>query len=173
MTSPVQFCLCNPLICQLGWNDDVISYSFLPTAFDLNEIEIWDRSQCVRLVKTHLMICNKTYLGQSVILALCDLRSNIPSDLSGSLSIWIDPPWREKHDGAKINALSQISNNILTNNYRLEKRNFFSLTWPGRSTVYLNIGCPRIIRTFYNDIPKEGKGNLYFVFIQQHVQLIK
>ena len=51
-------------------------YTFPPITFDWNEIETWGRCQSVRLVKTHLLICNLTHLGRSVTLTLGDLRSN-------------------------------------------------------------------------------------------------
>ena len=78
-------------------------------------------------------------LGQSVTLILGDPRPKLPSDLSGSQSIWVDPPWREKDDGGKISALSQIAKKLLTKHYRKKgKRNVFNLTWLGRSTVAPN-----------------------------------
>ena len=79
-----------------------------------------------------------TSLGQSVTLTLGDLRPKLPSALSGSQSMFIDPPWREKHDGSEISALSQIANKLLTKNYCPGNGIFFSLTWPGRSTVKVN-----------------------------------
>ena len=52
-----------------------------------------DRCQSVRLIKTHLIICDMTYLGQSVTLTLDDLGSKLPSDfLSKKVGILIDPP---------------------------------------------------------------------------------
>ena len=83
MTSPVQFCIINPLIGQLRSNDDVITSIYVsPITFDWEEIETLGRCQRVRLVKTHLLICNLTYLGHSVTLTLDDLRSKLSSDLS-------------------------------------------------------------------------------------------
>ena len=54
--------------------------------FDWNEMETW-----VRLVNTHLMVCNLTYFGQSVTLTLGDLKSKLPNDLSGLQSVCVDP----------------------------------------------------------------------------------
>ena len=58
-------------------------HTFSPITFDWIEIETWGRCLSVRFVKTHLLICHLTYLGQSVTLTLADLRSKLPSDVSG------------------------------------------------------------------------------------------
>ena len=47
-----------------------VNIRFLSITFDWNTIETWDRRQNVRLVKTHLMIGNMTYLDQFVTLTL-------------------------------------------------------------------------------------------------------
>ena len=39
---------------------------FLQITFDSEEIETWEWSYCVSLIKTHLLICNMTYLGHHV-----------------------------------------------------------------------------------------------------------
>ena len=57
--------------------------TFLPITFDRKEmIETWERCQSVRLIKTHHLICNMTYLGHSVTLTSGDLGSNLQIDLS-------------------------------------------------------------------------------------------
>ena len=43
-------------------------YTYLTTTLDRSEIETWNGYQSVCFVKTHLMICNMTYLCQSVTL---------------------------------------------------------------------------------------------------------
>ena len=88
-----------------------------------------------------LLICNLTYLGQSMTLTLSDLKSKLPSNLSGSQSIWVDPPRREKDDSGKFIALSQIAKKLLTKTLTKltsRKTKHFCLTWPGRSTADLN-----------------------------------
>ena len=77
------------------------------------------------------MIYDFTYLGQSVNLALGDLRSNLSSDLSGSQIIWVDLLWREKDDGGKINGVSQIAKKLLMKNYseKLTRETEF-FVWP-------------------------------------------
>ena len=85
MTSPVQFRISNPFVGQLSSNDDVIR--FLPIPFDWNELKTWGKCQIVPVVKMLLLICSLAYLGQSVTLTSGDLRSKLPSDLSGSKSI--------------------------------------------------------------------------------------
>ena len=134
MTSPVQFCISNPLIGQRRSNDDFIRPIYVsPITFDWNEIETWGRCQSVRLVKTHLLICNLTYLGQSVTLTLADLRS------SYQMTFWVtkymsrsaltkERRWR------KISALSQIAKKLLTKNLtkltsRKTEHFLFNLTW--------------------------------------------
>ena len=72
---------------QLRSNDVIKSIYVSPITFDWNEIETWGRCQSVCLVKTHLLIYNLTYLDQSVTLNLGDLRSKLPSYLSGSQGI--------------------------------------------------------------------------------------
>ena len=86
MTSTVQFHIRNSLIGQLRSNDDVIrSIYVFSITFDWNKMETRD-SQSVRLSKTNPMVCNMTYFSQFVTLTLTlgDLRSKLPSDLSGS-----------------------------------------------------------------------------------------
>ena len=69
-------------------SDDVIMPIYVsPITFYWNVIETWGRFISVRLVKTHLLICNLTYLGQFMTMTLGDPRSKLPSDLSGSQSI--------------------------------------------------------------------------------------
>ena len=72
-------------------------------------------------------------IGQSMTLTLGDLRSKLPSDFSGhNVGIWVDPPWREKDDGGKFVALSQIAKKLLKNwrNWRPGKEHFlFDLAW--------------------------------------------
>ena len=64
--------------------------TFLPITFHRKEIETWDRCQSVRLIKTHQLICNMTYLGHFVTLTLGDPRSNLQIELLRSKSISID-----------------------------------------------------------------------------------
>ena len=45
-------------------------------------IETWGRFPSVRLVKTHRLTCNMTYLGPTVTLTWRDPRSNFKIDLS-------------------------------------------------------------------------------------------
>ena len=87
MTSSVQFCISNPLLGQLRSNDIIRSiYLRFSITFYWNEIAIWGRCQCVHLVKTYLILSDLIYLGQSVTLTFGDLRSKLPSELSGSQS---------------------------------------------------------------------------------------
>ena len=65
-------------------------FTFLPITFDRKEIEAWERCQSVRLIKTHQLICNMTYLSQFVTLTLGDLRLNLQIDLLRSKIISID-----------------------------------------------------------------------------------
>ena len=65
--------------------------TFLPvTFFYRKEIETWERCQSVRLIKTHQLICNTTYLGHFVTLTLGDPWSNLQIELLRSKSISID-----------------------------------------------------------------------------------
>ena len=48
--------------------------SFLPITFDINELETWGWYHSVRLVKTHRLTCNMTYLGHNVTLTWRDLE---------------------------------------------------------------------------------------------------
>ena len=69
--------------------------TFLPITFDRKEIETWERCQSVRLIKTHHLICNMTYLGRIVTLTSGNLMSNLQIYLSRSKSIsdqsiWLD-----------------------------------------------------------------------------------
>ena len=75
---------------------------FLPITFDRNELETWGWCHRVRLVKTHWLTCNMTYLGDTVTLTCRDLRSNFKTDLSRTKNIWMDPAWREEHGGVKL-----------------------------------------------------------------------
>ena len=54
--------------------------TFLPIPFDRKEIETWERCQSVRLIKTHHLICDITYLGHFVTLTTSDPRSNLQID---------------------------------------------------------------------------------------------
>ena len=64
--------------------------TFLRITFGRKEIETWERCKSVRLIETHHLICNMTYLGRFVTLTLGDLRSNVQIDLSRSKSISVD-----------------------------------------------------------------------------------
>ena len=55
---------------------------FLPITFDRDELETWGWCHSVRLVKSHRLTCNMTYLGHTVTLTWRDLRSNFKIDLS-------------------------------------------------------------------------------------------
>ena len=79
-----------------------VAVRFLPITFDRNELETWGWCHSVRLVKTHRLTCNMTYLGHTVTLTWRDLRSNLKIDLSRIKSIWIDPAWREEYDGVNL-----------------------------------------------------------------------
>ena len=72
---------------------DVIgsSYVFFAITFDRNQLETWGWCHSVRLVKSHRLTCNMTYLGHPMTLTWRDLRSNFEIDLSRIKSIWIDP----------------------------------------------------------------------------------
>ena len=60
--------------------------TFLPITFDRNELETWGWCHSIRLIKTHRLTCNMTYLhtrvGHIVTLTWRDLRSNFEIDLS-------------------------------------------------------------------------------------------
>ena len=45
-----------------------VTNRFLRITFDPKEIETWEWSHCVSLIKTHRYICNMTYLGHHVTL---------------------------------------------------------------------------------------------------------
>ena len=79
-----------------------VAVRFLPITFDRNELETWGWCHSVSVVKAHRLICNMTYLSHTVTLTWRDLRSNFKNDLSRIKSIWIDPAWREEHDGVKL-----------------------------------------------------------------------
>ena len=99
--------------------------------------ETWGRCQRVRLVKTHLLICNLTYLGQSVTLALSEVK--LPEV---KVTKW---PFRVKKYMSRsaltrerrwwqISALSQIAKKLLTKNLtkltsRKTEHFLFDLTW--------------------------------------------
>ena len=87
--------------------------TFLPITFDRKEIETWERLQRVRLIKTHHLICNMTYLGHSVILTSGDLGSNLQIDLSRWTSRSVDPAWQDEHNGVKIIPLSYVVQKLL------------------------------------------------------------
>ena len=55
--------------------------TFLPITFDRNELETWGWCHSVRLVKAHRLICNMTYLGDTVTLTWREPRSNFKIDL--------------------------------------------------------------------------------------------
>ena len=59
-----------------------VTVRFLPITFDRNDLGTCDWCHSVRLVKTHRLICNMTYLGPTVTLTWRDLRSNFQIDLS-------------------------------------------------------------------------------------------
>ena len=61
--------------------------TFFAINFCWNELESWGWCHSVRLVKAHRLICNMIYLGHTVTLAWCDLRSNFKIDLSRIKSI--------------------------------------------------------------------------------------
>ena len=65
---------------------------FLPIAFDGVEIQTWQGSRCVFLIKTQL---GSTWS-----------RSSFQIDLSRSPPVCFGMAWREKHDGVKISFLS-------------------------------------------------------------------
>ena len=65
--------------------------AFLRITFDRKKIETWEGCQSVRLIKTHYLICNMTYLGHFVTLTSRDLGSNLQIDLSMPESISVDP----------------------------------------------------------------------------------
>ena len=54
----------------------------MPITFDRNELETCGWCHSVRLVKTHRLICNMTYLSYTVTLTWRDLRSNFKIGLS-------------------------------------------------------------------------------------------
>ena len=54
----------------------------LQITFDRKELETWDWCHSVRIVKAHRLLCNMIYLGHTVTLTWCDLRSNFKIDLS-------------------------------------------------------------------------------------------
>ena len=72
---------------------------------------------------------NLTYLGHRVTLPWLDLRSNFDLDLSRSNYTWFDAPWRDKHDGIKIVALS-LKLKILSSKNRFGKFWNFDPWWP-------------------------------------------
>ena len=65
--------------------------TFLSITFDRKKDRDMGKCQNVRLIKTHHLICNMTYLGHFVTLTSGDLGSNLPIDLSRSKSISFDP----------------------------------------------------------------------------------
>ena len=54
----------------------------LSITFHRNELETWGWCHSVRLVKTHRLTCNITYLGHTVTLTWRDLRSKFKIDFS-------------------------------------------------------------------------------------------
>ena len=103
--------------------------------------ETWGRCQSVRLVRTHLLICNLTYLSEYVTLTLGDLRSKLPSNLCGSQSRSVDPPWPGKDDGGKISALSQIAKKLLT-----KKLYEIDVSENGAFFVWPDLECQRLTK---------------------------
>ena len=92
----------------------------------------WDRDVAVlslRLSPQGAMMYNLTYLGHRVTLPWLDLRSNFDLDLSMSNYTWFDAPWRDKHDGIKIVALT-LKLNILSSKNRFGKFWNFDPWWP-------------------------------------------
>ena len=59
-----------------------VAVPFLPITFDRNELETWGWCHSVRLVKSHRLTCNMTYLGHTVTLTWRDLGSNFKLNLS-------------------------------------------------------------------------------------------
>ena len=100
-----------------------VTNRFLQITWDWEELETWKWSQCVCLVNTLRLICN---LGQAVDL---DLRSNFDLDLSRSCYTCFDAPWRGKHDGVKIIALSFQTQKLSLKTVSL-KNAVFDLSWP-------------------------------------------
>ena len=49
----------------------------------LKQLQIWAWSHCARLVKTHRLVCNMTYLAQPVTSRDLDLTSNIGLAIQG------------------------------------------------------------------------------------------
>ena len=96
---------------------------FLRITFDPKEIETWEWSHCVSLIKTHRYICNIDLLGSP---RDHDLRSNFDLDLSRSCCTCFDASWRGKHDGFKIIALSFQTRKLSPKNCFAQKCRF----WP-------------------------------------------
>ena len=84
-----------------------ITNRFLLIIHEWEELQTREWSHCVRLVKTHRLICNMTYLGQHVTSRDLDLRSNF--DMTFKVTSYIfRPAWREKNDGAWIRTLARL-----------------------------------------------------------------
>ena len=100
-----------------------VAVRFLPIIFDKNELETWSWCHSVRLVKAHRLIGNMTY----VTLTWRDLRSNFKIDLSRIKRIWIDPAWREEHDGVKLVPLAYVVQKIFMKKHYPQKTICLSL----------------------------------------------
>ena len=140
------------------WRRKANKRLFLGITFDWNEIETWGRCQSVRLVKTHRMLCNMSYLSKSVTLTLDDPRSKLifflqNSDFRGKKYISRSALTRETRlwqnhcsifyiNLVRILWLDSISNSVEVIDEKLCPREvkwyFFMLTWSGRLTIDLN-----------------------------------
>ena len=57
-----------------------------------------------------------THLGHTVTLTWRDPRSKLKIDLSKITNIWVNPAWREEHDGLKIIPLAYVVEKLFMKN---------------------------------------------------------
>ena len=102
-----------------------ITNRFLLTIHDWKELQTWAWSHCVRLVKTHRLICSTTYLGQPCYLTWPWPEIKFWPDFIRSPDTFFDAPWRAEHDGAWIKPLACLVRILLATKNFLPKRLFW------------------------------------------------
>ena len=94
------------------------SFFFLLIIHEWKALQTQEWSHCVRLVKTHRLICNMTYLGQHVTSRDLDLRSNFDLTLQGH-QVHVSTRLDERNTMVLELSRSMLSSKVI------RKKNFF------------------------------------------------
>ena len=101
-----------------------ITNKFMLIIHEWEELQTRAWSHCLRLVKTHRLICNSTYLGQHVTSRNLDLWSNFDLKFqSHQVCTCFDAPWQEEHDDAWIKPLACLVQKIFAKKLFCQKKN--------------------------------------------------